>query len=935
LPGTLDLFVSYYGNNYAIGTFDYPRGVTWLQTTFRPYFYVSVSRSSQKYLVSVLEKKFPKDVVSIEESGLVPLVWMDGAGFVPSPRNHVALKVEVSSPSRVPKVSDFIERNFATGGHVTIGAANVKFDVRCGFDLTRGFLTSKDAIALLPADDIESEAEEVIKLISDLRVTAFDIEVDARGEFPGPDAKVLSVSYATVGLGENLELREVLDRVTVLEGKDLVPQFMDALKEERSQAVVGYNSYAFDVRYLFRNQDSGPTHRFVMDSGGTPIPHFDLFLLLENMRSAMRVRSHGTHALDDVAVESGVVDPSDPFVSEMLAVEEGVDRTRIGLLYERDRETFLKYAKYDVVLTALLARKWLPAVYALAAFAKIPPTMVQFLNAGQIAEYLAGVYWMEKLGFAPAMRRRDPSREFGKVYEKVLKEGEEFYGLGKVYVKRPGVFQDVLELDFNQLYPTIYASRSVDPTGMVRLNDARVPDWLGDAVERLAFTIFLGAPATKSSDVISTITFKGPVAPIYGPVASLLFNLYKMRGVTKALKKKIGEYGDVLDQAVKIFVNSLYGGFSKQVGNLVNEDASAYIFYLSNKILHEVIDFVNTTLSEYLFREYGEWIEVVYGDTDSVFIAGVPKEVAPLVEEAVNSFVKDTFGSLFSMKVEGFFDTMLISHRKYDKDEAAKKSYLLFSKDESGRLRLVDMKGIFYKIDAPEFIRERRGEIYEKVVSEKMDRGELIRYLVELAKDVARSKPQYLFYHKVTAPDFRSEDEPRLKRLNRVEHFIYLYRLHLMGMGKRVEGGLGLPGGRSVVVEFRVPEIEEKSPVVDAYFIPLQTRGTKKFLVYVGEDGGKFVLHRVSTGVIQVLSEQREDGSSEEVGYRASFVVDELRVDIDGLLSAVYPEIEKFANECATYIIAYTRGTDVSWLQHGADGSGGASNGDDGGGDDA
>lgn len=913
----LDLFVNYEGKNYTIFTIGIDRKITEISEPFHPYFYVSVNRSKVNYFKNTLFSKMGRDILEVEETDLVPLVWANEAGFMPAPGSFVALKVSVTHPSIVPKIVRFIERNFQgeNTGVVQAGAANVKFDVRCGFDLTRGFITNKDAIALLPAEEMASEAEKVLKIVEGLKVAAFDIEVDARGFFPGPDAKILSVSYVTVSLGETVEPKELVDRVTVLEGENSTVEFARALAREGVHAVAGYNSYNFDVLYLYRNlREKETMPRFIVDIGGTPVPHFDLFLILENLRGAMKVRSHGTHALDDVTVESGAVNPNDPFVEEMLRVEEAMDRTNIGVIYESQRDLFLKYAKYDVVLTALLAQKWLPAIYMLASLSKIPPSMIQFLNTGQLAEYLLAVYWLEKLGFAPTMRRRNPEREFKKIASKTLKSLEEFYGKGKVYVRGADTYRNVLELDFDQLYPTIYSAYFIDPAGLIKFDDS-IPVQLRDSLQKLSFTIFLGRRDKKSADYISTVTYKGTVAPIYGPLSPVLYNLYRARAFAKKLKKQDKRF-DVVDQAIKIFNNSVYGGFSKERGNLLNEAASAYIFYKSNQILYDVISYVDTQLNRVVSERFGADIRVAYGDTDSIFVAGVPLEAAGFVEASVNTYVRERFGELFSMKREGYFDLMLVSRRKHSEDdEALRKSYLLFEKDENGRLKLVEMKGIFYKIEAPAFIKERRSEIFEKIVVEELDRKELSSYLLQLARETAERRPHLLFYHKVSALELRSEEEPRLKRLNRVEHFAMLYRLYLLGIGKKVESLFADPSG--VTVEYNVAEIEEKNPIADVYFIPLQTRGTKSFLIYVGREGNSFKLHRVKVGNFEIVKKQSEDGTWEETGYKVAFSAHEIDANLNGLINIVYPEIEKFITECSVYIISNTKSgaKGVSWFE--------------------
>jgi len=427
----------------------------------------------------------------------------------------------------------------------------------------------------------------------------------------------------------------------------------------------------------------------------------------------------------------------------------------------------------------------------------------------------------------------------------------------------------------------------------------------------------LGYKPTKSSDYMMPSVIV-EVTPIYGILSPIFYNLYKLRTITKKMKK-IDKTFSVVDQAVKITINAIYGSFSKRRGNLLNELSSAFIFYYANMLLVDVIKFVNYELKREVYKKYGVGIKVVYGDTDSIFIANVPKEAISYIEKRLDQYIKEKYGRLFSIKVEGYFDKMLLSRRKHGV-EPLKKSYLLF-KEENGELNLVDLRGVFYKIDALQFIKDRRSDIFEEIVAKEMSSKELSEKLLDLAKSEVETRPYSLFYSKTQTVELKTEDiirvgrykyrTVRLKRLNRIEHFVVLYKLYLLGFATEVEANNYLTSyatqSRHIKVKIDVEDVERSLVIVDVNFIPISTRGKKRFIILVGKEGDKFVLHDVTCLSLSIYKEE-SNGIEEEKGYIVEFSVREIKASKEDLIRLAKPEIDKFVKECENYIINLIKG---------------------------
>ncbi|MGI2260845.1 DNA polymerase II [Shewanella sp. GXUN23E] len=149
---------------------------------------------------------------------------------------------------------------------------------------------------------------------------------------------------------------------------------------------------------------------------------------------------------------------------------------------------------------------------------------------------------------------------------------------GYVMDSLPGLYRDVLVLDFKSLYPSIIRTFLIDPKGLIeglQLNEL-------DTVAG-----FLGARFSR----------KSPILP------ALIANLAAMREQAKSAGN------GPLSQAIKIIMNSLYGVLGSR--GCVFHDAR-----LASSI---------TMRGHEIMKQTKAWIEeagftVIYGDTDSTFV---------------------------------------------------------------------------------------------------------------------------------------------------------------------------------------------------------------------------------------------------------------------------------------------------------------------------
>ncbi len=146
---------------------------------------------------------------------------------------------------------------------------------------------------------------------------------------------------------------------------------------------------------------------------------------------------------------------------------------------------------------------------------------------------------------------------------------------GYVMDSRPGLYDNVLVLDFKSLYPSIIRTFRIDPLGLARPGDDPVPG-------------FLGARFARGDE---------------GLLPGIIAELWKARDSAR-------RRGDApLAQAVKIIMNSFYGVLGSTGCRFFDPRLASSI----TRRGHEIIQRTRQWLEERGFT-------VIYGDTDSVFV---------------------------------------------------------------------------------------------------------------------------------------------------------------------------------------------------------------------------------------------------------------------------------------------------------------------------
>ncbi len=155
-------------------------------------------------------------------------------------------------------------------------------------------------------------------------------------------------------------------------------------------------------------------------------------------------------------------------------------------------------------------------------------------------------------------------------------EREERAKGGFVMQSKPGIYDNIVVLDFKSLYPSIMRTYNIDPLSFSQGKMADDPIVAAN-----------GAKFGREEGILPAI----------------LANIWKERDDARKKKDEIARY------ALKVLMNSFYGA-------LGNPTCRFHSLDMANAITHTAQHTIKTTMKEIEKKGF----EVIYGDTDSIFI---------------------------------------------------------------------------------------------------------------------------------------------------------------------------------------------------------------------------------------------------------------------------------------------------------------------------
>ncbi len=254
---------------------------------------------------------------------------------------------------------------------------------------------------------------------------------------------------------------------------------------------------------------------------------------------------------------------------------------------------------------------------------------------------------------------------------------------GYVFDPKPGIYDDVVVLDFKSLYPSIIRTFKIDPLSRL-----------------LSVTDTITSPSGHSFSSSKHI------------LPDFIDELMKQRSTAKKSGDKY------LSQAIKILMNSFYGVMGAYNCRFYHPDLPSAITESGQKLL--------LGSKSYLEKD---GYEAVYGDTDSLFIRLKKGEgdnadkngerLASQINDYWKEKIRNEYGadSYLEMEYEKYYRKFIITPAR-GSDTGAKKRYAgLQVKNGKENLDFVGME--FVRSDWTRLAKEFQVELYERIFHEK------------------------------------------------------------------------------------------------------------------------------------------------------------------------------------------------------------------------
>ncbi len=683
------------------------RKIVALDDSFRPYFYV-VPEDEKKLnmLVDMLNR------LEFMDSGrLVRALDIQVVEKKIGVEKKKLIKVVCSLPSDVPKLR---ERVVLMSGVKELREFDILFNRRYMID--RG---------IEPVDWYEIEGEETdfanfpcdisikVRKMKRLyrgdkayRFAAFDIEtVQEDGEpkiimasvvFDNEDRKVITTADINADFVEKVQ-----------DEKELIKTLCQIIFEKNPHLIVTYNGDGFDFKVL---RDRAKKHRLKLEFGeGGEVRfrkkgrmsaaeingyvHIDLFPFI----SVILAPSLNTEIFSLEAVAQELLGEG----KKELSWEEMERIWRDG----RDLELLADYCLRDSELVVMLADAVIPNIFSLASLTYMNPFDVCRSSYSQLVENYA-IRKAFKLNYVVPNK---PTQE-----EMDVRRRAEAYEGAIVIQPKPGLHENIAVFDFRSLYPSIIITHNIDPS---TINCVCCPP---DKAYRVP-----GKPYHFCKNV-------------RGFIPTILEELVKKRieiknRLRKTEDEKLKKLLDAMQHAMKTVANAFYGYLaflsSRFYDRRCAESVAAYGRHYITKIakLAEAAGF-----------------EVVYGDTDSIFLKIDRKDGRTLRNflDEVNS----SLPGMMELEFQGLYRRGIFVKRKSG-EGGAKKRYALIDKDENIIIRGFER----VRRDWSKLARETQEKVLYFVLKGEIDKAvEFVRNTVERLKKGDVSMDELGIYTTIT-----------------------------------------------------------------------------------------------------------------------------------------------------------------------------------------
>ena len=470
----------------------------------------------------------------------------------------------------------------------------------------------KKAVEELP-DDIKNNALTYMPLFEakppKIRRLAIDIEVYTpfRGRVPDTNSAPYPIISVALASNDGLKKVLVLAREDVKFGdlgkipKDVEVEIFDseyALIMEvfrimsQYPLIITFNGDEFDLPYL---------HNRALNLGMDP-----QIIPIVEVRDFVSIR-HGFHidlykffsieAIQNYAFGSAYKDRTLDAIAQALLgeskvkIEESISDLPISELIEynsRDAELTLKLTTFNNELVWKL----------IVLIMRLAKMSLEDVTRRKVSAWIKNLMYWEHRRRNYLIPNEEELRSVKGVVKTAAKIGGKRYAGAIVIDPIPGVYFNVVVLDFASLYPSIIkvwnlSYETIDP----------LPNFCKDGE--------ISEIKDERGEVIHTVCLsrKGITSEIVGLLRDFRVKIYKKMAKNQSIPKEEREWYDVVQSAMKVYINASYGVFGHEKFPLYTPSVAESVTALGRYV-------ITSTLRK--ARELG--LKVLYGDTDSLFL---------------------------------------------------------------------------------------------------------------------------------------------------------------------------------------------------------------------------------------------------------------------------------------------------------------------------
>ena len=517
---------------------------------FYPYFYLASPRQADKRMIASSGAEIVGEVELEHYS-----------------KSYTCAKIRTRLPSDIPRLRDKLKKRMRM-----VFSADILYPFRYLYDKDLGPFVSVTFNENNEVKNIERckafhlwDIDHYVK--PKLKVMTFDIEASLRtGQLYCIAAQINGEEGVVFHGGE----------------KEQIEQFCNWVMHEDPDIINGYNIIGFDLPFLLKVCDRVGTTLSLGKNGESPWTR-------ENKKTNSSGLSYrrwkewfltGRIIVDtwqQVKQELKPIQENLGFVGELLKVgsKDNIDASRIEDEWKNRKQEVIDYCMQDVNVTyKVFAHEKIASMdksIAIAQACDLPLEHCFTPKNSRLTDSIL-IRRFDKAGIAV------PTNDWEA-------KGEKIKGATVFDVARPGVFKDIVIMDFKSMYPSVIIKNNICPSTYMSKTDKYT---------KIIKVSPIGAYFRQDKE---------------GILPEVLKELWEWRDQTKLKIKNTGDYFDRLQYSIKVLMNSFYGVMASDFYRFTNPLIGGSVTAFAREGIQKVYDKLNEV-------NY----EVIYGDTDSVFV---------------------------------------------------------------------------------------------------------------------------------------------------------------------------------------------------------------------------------------------------------------------------------------------------------------------------